>query len=215
MGLLFRAHPWHGIPVGDDFPALLRCYIEIVPSDTVKYELDKQTGILMIDRPQRYSSVCPELYGFIPRTYCAERVAALCPSSADNTSLVGDADPLDICVLCERQISHGDVFLEAVPIGGFSMLDGGEVDDKIIAVLRGDAVYGSWRDLADCPKPLLDRLEHYFVTYKQAPGSLTQVCEIAQHYGAAHARRVIEASHADYLDRFQDLEQALNAALRG
>src|SRR5207248_11150492 len=69
LGLLFRAHPWHGVPIGPEAPAKVNTYIEIVPTDTVKYELDKVTGLLRIDRPQLYSNVCPALYGLIPQTF--------------------------------------------------------------------------------------------------------------------------------------------------
>ena len=75
LGLMFRAHPWHGVAIGPDSPEIVNVYIEIVPTDTVKYELDKATGNLKVDRPQKYSNICPTLYGFIPQTLCAERVA--------------------------------------------------------------------------------------------------------------------------------------------
>src|SRR5215831_10472917 len=78
LGLLFKAHPWHGVPIGKDAPAVVTTYIEIVPTDTVKYEIDKITGHLKIDRPQKYSNVCPTLYGFIPQTLCAGRVGEFC-----------------------------------------------------------------------------------------------------------------------------------------
>src|SRR5205085_3609184 len=74
---LFKSHPWHGVPIGADAPDVVTVYIEIVPSDTVKYELDKDTGLLKIDRPQRFSNVCPTLYGFIPQTHCGERNAEM------------------------------------------------------------------------------------------------------------------------------------------
>jgi inorganic pyrophosphatase len=77
MSLLFRAHPWHGVPLGERAPEQVTCYIEITTADTVKYELDKATGLLTLDRPQRYSNVCPTLYGLLPQTYCGERVAQL------------------------------------------------------------------------------------------------------------------------------------------
>src|SRR5207245_537757 len=70
---LFKRHPWHGVHLGADAPALVTCYIEIVPADTVKYELDKLTGHLKIDRPQKYSSICSALYGLLPQTFCGER----------------------------------------------------------------------------------------------------------------------------------------------
>ena len=83
--------------------------------------------------------------------------------------MIGDGDPLDICVLTEKTIPHSDILLTALPIGGLSMADNGEADDKIIAVMRDDAVYGRYTDLKDCPMTLLDRLQHYFLTYKHAP----------------------------------------------
>lgn len=78
MGVLFKSHPWHGVSIGERAPQCVTAYIESVPTDTVKYEIDKVSGHLMVARPHKYSSVCPTLYGLIPRTYCAERVAALC-----------------------------------------------------------------------------------------------------------------------------------------
>src|SRR5262249_40374185 len=154
----FRAHPWHGASMGPDAPRVVTAYIEIVPTDTVKYEMDKITGILRMDGPQQYSNVCPSLYGFLPRTLCAERVGAFCSGRTGRSGIVGDGDPMDICVLTEKEISHGDVLVRAVPIGGLRMIDGTEADDKVIAVLQDDAVYGSFRDIAECPSALVDRL---------------------------------------------------------
>lgn len=76
--LLMKSHPWHGVPIGKDFPAVVTTYIEIVPTDTVKYEIEKQSGFLKVDRPQKYSNICPTPYGFIPQTLCADNVAKLC-----------------------------------------------------------------------------------------------------------------------------------------
>ncbi|MFZ1762844.1 MAG: inorganic pyrophosphatase, partial [Nitrospira sp.] len=171
MSLMFKAHPWHGVSMGDHAPDLVTAYIEIVPTDTVKYEVDKASGFLKVDRPQRFSNYCPSYYGLIPQTYCGERVAELFGARAGRPDMIGDGDPLDICVLTEKTIPHSDILLTARPIGGFSMADGGEADDKIIAVMRDDAVYGSFTDLKECPAALLDRLHHYFLTYKHAPGS--------------------------------------------
>ena len=67
LGLLFKSHPWHGVAIGEEAPQRVTVFIEIVPSDTVKYELDKDTGLLKVDRPQLYSNVCPAPYGFVPR----------------------------------------------------------------------------------------------------------------------------------------------------
>src|SRR5678810_959123 len=97
----FRPHPWHGIDPGAKFPEIVTAYIEIVPTDGVKYEIDKVTGYLKVDRPQRFSNFCPTLYGFVPRTYCGEGVAA-CAVEGGPTVTRGDGDPLDICVLTDR-----------------------------------------------------------------------------------------------------------------
>jgi inorganic pyrophosphatase len=199
----FRPHPWHGVEAGAGAPQRVTAYIEIVPTDTVKYEIDKPTGYLKVDRPQRFSNVCPTLYGFIPRTYCGERVAALCAERLGRSGVVGDGDPLDVCVLSEKAISHGDILLEAVPIGGIRMLDGDQADDKVLAVLLGDAAFGGFRDLGDVPAAVLERLRHYFLTYKQAPdaGAPRRV-EIAACYDRAEAHEVIRRSLADYRDVF-------------
>ena len=86
------------------------------------------------------------------------------------------------------------------------MLDGGEADDKIIAVMKDDALYGNYTDIADCPVTLIDRLQHYFLTYKHAPGSTQHKVEITSVYGRGEALRVIRASHADYRAKFPELE---------
>jgi inorganic pyrophosphatase len=205
IGGLFQSHPWHGVSIGKDAPRLVTCYVEIVPTDVVKYELDKGTGLLRVDRPQKFSNVCPSLYGLIPRTLCGPRVAARAAVVAKSAELIGDDDPLDICVLTERAISHGNVLVVAVPIGGFRMIDGAEADDKIIAVLDGDPLYGKFTDLAQCPQPLVDRLRHYFLTYKQAPDQEHPACSIAEVYGRDEAHAVISASQEDYADAFGSL----------
>lgn len=209
IGALSQSHPWHGVPLGKDAPSVVTAYIEIVPTDTVKYELDKLTGLLRVDRPQKYSNFCPSLYGLLPQTLCADHVAALSAQRTGHQGIVGDADPLDICVLTERSISHGNILVRAIPIGGMRMLDGDEADDKIVAVLEGDATYGHIREVADCPPVVIDRLRHYFLTYKQAPGALTPVCEITHVYGRQEAHDVIERSRADYLARYAHLDQLL------
>lgn len=214
LGLLFKAHPWHGVQIGPNSPEQITTYIEIVPTDTVKYEIDKHSGILTIDRPQKFSNICPTLYGLVPQTFCAERVAEFCCEKIGRTGILGDQDPLDICVLTEKTISHGDILLQAVPIGGLRMIDNGEADDKIIAVLKDDGVYGKWTDITDCPISLIERLKHYFLTYKDIPGDKKRNCEIASVYGVEDAREVIRRSQEDYRIRFGDLELMLTAALR-
>jgi inorganic pyrophosphatase len=212
LGVLFKPHPWHGISPGELVPNIVHCFIEVVPSDTLKYEIDKVSGYLKVDRPQKYSNTCPALYGFVPQTFCGESVAALSSEKTGRT-LQGDSDPLDICVLTDRQIQHGNVLVEAIPIGGFRMLDHSEADDKIIGVLKEDATYGEWTDIAQVPEPMLDRLRHYFLTYKQAPGSTESSCQISHTYGREEAHEVIRRSLSDYQTRFGNLEQILGAAL--
>src|SRR5713101_6323696 len=76
LSVLFKPHPWHGVSPGEDAPDIINCFIEVVSSDTVKYEIDKISGYLRVDRPQKYSNICPALYGFVPQTLCGESVAA-------------------------------------------------------------------------------------------------------------------------------------------
>lgn len=207
--LLFQAHPWHGVSPGDNAPAELNAYIEIVPTDPVKYELDKSSGHLRVDRPQRFSSMCPTLYGFIPQTFCGEEVGALCAERTGLSGIEGDGDPMDVCVLTEKAFAHGSFFLHARPIGGFRMIDGQQADDKIIAVLTSDVAYGHIEDIGGCPKGLVDRLKHYFLTYKQLPGEAPRRVEISSVYDRAEAFEVIERSLRDYRQRFGDPEKRL------
>ncbi len=200
--MLFRAHPWHGVALGDEAPRSVVAYVEIVPTDTVKYEVDKTTGILRLDRPQQYSNVCPSLYGFLPRTLCARHVGDYCARRTGRSGIVGDGDPMDVCILTEKALSHGDVLVHAQPIGGLRMLDGDEADDKILAVLKGDAVYGDVHDVAQLPGRLVDRLRHYFLTYKQAPDRARHSVEITHVYGRDEAHEVIAASVKDYAEAF-------------
>lgn len=192
----WRPHPWHGLEVGPNPPQLVHAYIEITPFDLMKYEVDKITGYMRVDRPQRTSSQPPALYGFVPRTYCAERVAKL-----SSTAAVGDGDPLDICVLSERPINRSEVILTARIVGGLDVNDHGEADDKIIAVLQNDNVWGKAQDITDLPEILIERLRHYFGTYKMIPGEESQL-KVERVYGVDHARQVVEAAMADYFDEY-------------
>lgn len=200
--LMFQAHPWHGVTPGADAPETVNAYIEIVPTDAVKYELDKLSGHLHVDRPQRFSSMCPSLYGFIPQTFCGEHVADLCAERTKTTGIQGDGDPMDICVLTEKTFAQGNFFLQARPIGGLRMIDGEQADDKIIAVLEADLAYGHIKDIDECPKALVDRLKHYFLSYKQLPGDAPRRVEIVDVYDRAEALDVIRRSINDYQKLF-------------
>src|SRR5262245_52477996 len=199
-----QAHPWHGIPAGDLAPEVVNVFIELVPTDTVKYEVDKASGHLKLDRPQMFSSLCRAPYGFIPRTWCHDRVAEVAMQATGRHGVIGDGDPLDICVLTERPINHGALLLRARPIGGLRLFDRSEADDKIIGVLLDDPAYGSYTELAQVPTKLIDRLRHYFLTYKQIPDAtgVDPLCEITHVYDAATARDVVSRAIADYEDEF-------------
>jgi inorganic pyrophosphatase len=188
----YRPHPWHGLSAGPAPPDRVSAYIEITPFDLMKYEMDKTSGYLKVDRPQRGSSLPPTLYGFVPRTYCAERVAALSPH-AD----CGDEDPLDICVLTERPISRAEVPLTARVIGVLSTLDDEQADDKIIAVLDSDALWSQAQDISDVEEAIVNRLRHYFATYKMSPGEPNRV-EIIDLQGRERAAAVVAAAMGDY-----------------
>jgi len=192
----WRPHPWHGLSPGTDPPSDVNVFVEITPFDLVKYEVDKASGYLKVDRSQRTSSLPPALYGFIPRTYAAGSVAALMPGSSG-----GDLDPLDICVLSERPISRAEVIVGAHVVGGIPMLDGGLADDKIIGILRDDPVFGRIREIADVPAAFVDRLTHYFSTYKLRPDPGASV-EVGRPYGREHAEAVVRAAMADYAAKY-------------
>jgi inorganic pyrophosphatase len=192
----WRPHPWHGLDVGPDPPRRVYAYIEITPFDGVKYEVDKRSGYLKVDRPQGSSSLPPWPYGFIPRTHCTTRVAKLMPGTQG-----GDQDPLDVVVLTERPISRSEILLEARVVGGVPMRDADLADDKIIAVLQSDELYAGVREIEDVPEVLLRRLVHFFGTYKALPGRPNPVV-LGPTYGRAHAEKVIEAAMADYAESF-------------
>ena len=187
-----RPHPWHGLEAGRELPFSVNAYIEITPYDLIKYEVDKASGYLKVDRPQRTSSQPPSLYGFIPRTYCGAKIAALCPGAQR-----GDGDPLDICVISERPIQRSEIIVPARVVGGLQLLDRGEADDKVIAVLEADFVWGTVQDVSELPPILVERLQHYFTTYKLVPGTQPQIA-VQEVYGRDHAARVVSAATEDY-----------------
>jgi inorganic pyrophosphatase len=192
----WRPHPWHGLDVGPEPPAAVNAFIEITPFDSVKYETDKVTGYLMVDRPQLGASLPPTAYGFIPRTFCGKRVAALSGKAKD-----GDEDPLDICVISERPINRAEVILPARVVGVIRTIDRNKADDKMIAVLNKDAFWGTIKDIGELPQALVKRLEHYFLTYKSLPDEKRQVF-VEKVGGFEEACRIVEAAMEDYKERF-------------
>lgn len=209
----YVSHPWHGINIGADQPDIVQTFIEIIPSDAVKYEVDKESGYIMVDRPQKFSNQMPCLYGFIPQTYCDTQVAEYCMEKTGRTGIDGDHDPLDICVLSERNFERGNILAEAIPVGGFRMIDGGEADDKIIAVLKGDQAYGDFTSIDEVPQMVLDRVKHFFLTYKDIDGNSKKV-EITHTYGAEEAKEVIKRSYNDYKSNYGDIDKQLKDALQ-
>ena len=176
----------------------MNAYIEITPFDTVKYELDKESGLLRIDRPQQFSNLCPALYGFVPQTYCGDLIGKHCEEKAGLENIIGDGDPLDICVLSEKPIAHHHIILQCIPIGGFRMIDNHEADDKIIAVLKNDLLYGHYTDVSELPDAITKRLFHYFMTYKLNPSDQSNRVSIADTYGREECHHILELSRKDY-----------------
>lgn len=142
---------------------------------------------MYIDRPQKYSNTVPALYGFIPQTFSAKKVAEFCMEKTGRDDIQGDLDP----------------------IGKFRMIDGNQSDDKIIAVLNNEAVYGNYKDIGDCPLLVIDRLKHYFLTYKDLPGNPRDV-EITHTFGIDEAHEIIRRSMEDYHHKFDNLTSALS-----
>ncbi|MDD0853597.1 inorganic pyrophosphatase [Halobacteriovorax sp. GB3] len=197
---LVRPNPWHGVELyTSDKKDEVTAYIEIVPTDRVKYELDKDSGFMKVDRPQKFSNIIPCLYGLLPKTYSSKKSAAYAISKTGREDLYGDEDPIDICVLTDEPITHGDILVDCKIIGGFRMLDHGEVDDKIIAVLKDDSTFGDMNDVADCPEKILNKVKHYFLTYKEIPfeGYKPKV-EITHLYNKQEALEIIECGIQDY-----------------
>lgn len=208
MGLRYKSHPWHGVDIGPKAPEIITSFVEMVPTDTVKYEVDKESGYLIIDRPQKYSNVIPALYGFIPQTYSGRKVAEFCMEKSGKKDIRGDGDPVDICILTEKNISHGDILVRAKPIGGFRMIDGNESDDKIVAVMNDDAVYFHLNDISELSESVINRLKHYFLTYKDLPGNEKDV-EITGIFGKEEAHEIIRRSQFDYHAKFEKLGSLL------
>ncbi len=206
MAASSRRHPWHGISAHAGDGSVVNVYVEIVPFDSVKYELDKATGHLRLDRPQRFSNIPPTLYGFIPQTYFGPKVAARCSERTSVAGIEGDGDAMDICVISEKNPAHGNFLARARPIGGLRMIDGKQADDKILAVLEADITFGAVRDVSGMPPGMIERLQHYVLTYKQGPHNPVRQVQIAETYGQEEAHRVLELSVADYIDEFGSFE---------
>lgn len=140
-------NPWHDLSLGDEFPHEFDVLIEIPCRSRVKYELDKETGLIRVDRILHSAVYYPANYGLIPGTYCE------------------DGDPLDVFVLGEESLDSG-VIARVRPIGILRMVDGGENDDKILAVLAKDPLYNVYRHVEDAPPHLLKKIQRFLEDYK-------------------------------------------------
>ncbi len=171
---------WHDIDPErikkDDFVAV----IEISKGGRNKYELDKQTGMLKLDRVLYTSTHYPANYGFIPRTYA------------------GDNDPLDVLVLCQEKIVSL-ALVEVYPIGVLKMIDGEEYDEKIIAVSKQDPFLNEYHDITEVPSHISAEIMHFFEVYKQLEGKQTMVDKIM---GREEAERIIEECINNYNEKF-------------
>ena len=171
---------WHDIDPErikkDDFVAV----IEISKGGRNKYELDKPTGMLKLDRVWYTSTHYPAHYGFIPRTYA------------------GDNDPLDVLVLCQEKIVSL-ALVEAYPIGVLKMIDGDEYDEKIIAISKQDPFLNEYQDITEVPSHISAEIMHFFEVYKQLEGKQTTVDKIM---GREEAERIIEECIDNYNKKF-------------
>lgn len=154
--------------------------IEIPKGSKAKYELDKQSGLLKLDRILHTSTHYPANYGFIPRTY------------AD------DLDPLDVLVLCSETIIPLTL-IQCYPIGVITMLDNGRNDEKIIAIPFNDPTYNSYTDISELPQHIFEEMTHFFTVYKSLENKETVVDEVK---GRSDAIKIIEDTIKNYRDKF-------------
>lgn len=169
-------NPWHAVPVGENAPIEVNGIIEIPQNNRAKYELDKESGMLKLDRVLYSSMYYPANYGFIPRTYC------------------GDKDPLDILVLSQITIVPMCI-VKAKVIGVMRMLDQGELDDKIIAVASNDMSVNHMNDISELPEHFLRELRHFFEDYKKLEN---KTVEIEKFQNAEVAKEIVVQSIEDY-----------------
>ena len=171
---------WHDISSERIKPEKFISVIEITKGSKNKYELDKDTGLIILDRILYTSTHYPANYGFIPRTY-----------SEDN-------DPLDVLVLSQGSFQPMTI-VETIPIGAIKMIDDDEVDEKIIAVPKGDPAYNSYTDIKDLPEHIFNEISHFFEVYKELEHKETSVKEVV---GRERALKIIEKSIESYNEKF-------------
>ncbi|MFY0688453.1 MAG: inorganic diphosphatase [Cyclobacteriaceae bacterium] len=170
------SNPWHAVPPGEEAPKKVNGIIEIPQNTRAKYELDKESGLLKLDRVLYSAVYYPANYGFIPRTYC------------------DDKDPLDIVVLCKIDVVPM-CLISAKVIGVMRMLDGGEMDDKIIAVADNDMSVNHINDVSELPPHFLKELKNFFEDYKKLEKKDVTVEEFQS---AETAYKIIDKAISDY-----------------
>lgn len=171
---------WHNINAKRIRPTDFVAVIEISKGSKKKYELDKETGLIILDRILHTSTHYPANYGFIPRTYG------------------DDGDPLDVLVLCSEKIDPL-CMVRCYPIGVISMLDGGKGDEKIIAIPFNDPTYNNYNDISELPKHIFEEMSHFFTVYKALENKDTVVDEVK---GRERAVEIIEAALDNYVNTF-------------
>ncbi|KAF1866597.1 hypothetical protein Lal_00017980 [Lupinus albus] len=174
------AHPWHDLEIGPGAPLIFNCVIEIAKGSKVKYELDKKTGLIKVDRVLYSSVVYPQNYGFIPRTICE------------------DSDPLDVLVIMQEPVLPG-CFLRAKAIGLMPMIDQGEKDDKIIAVCADDPEYRHYNDIKELPPHRLAEIRRFFEDYKKNENKEVAVDHFLPASAAFEAVKHSMTLYADYI----------------
>ena len=171
---------WHDISPKRITPEDFICVIEISKGSKKKYELDKETGFLMLDRILYTSTHYPANYGFIPRTYG------------------DDGDPLDVVVICSEKIDPMTL-VRCYPIGVITMKDSGKLDEKIISIPFNDPNYNSYRDISELPEHVFDEMKHFFKVYKELENKETAVNEVGSR---SDAEKIIETSINSYIENY-------------
>ncbi len=174
------ANIWHDISPKRITPEEFICVIEIPKGSKKKYELDKETGFLMLDRILYTSTHYPANYGFIPRTYG------------------DDGDPLDVLLLCAETLEPLTL-VKAKPIGVINMIDNGRNDEKIIAVPSNDPTYNCYTDISQLPAHIFDEMSHFFTVYKNLENKETAVNEVS---GRQKAIEIVDKAISDYIENF-------------
>ena len=177
---IMNKHPWHEVSIGEDAPNIVRSVIEIPKNCRAKYELDKSSGMLILDRVLYSSMYYPANYGFLPQTYC------------------DDKDPLDILVISQAEIVPMCI-VEAKVIGVMHMLDEGEMDDKIIAVAQNDMSVNHIDDISQLPEYWIKELRCFFEDYKKLENKSVKVEEFQ---GREVALNVVNQARIDYKEKF-------------